>query len=254
MARTRTLAQLRSDVCDRADVTDGGSGGRHTSARLNRYINQAIQRYVNLANQGGGEWFVKRSTVTGSASTTEDTAGWAPNQYIAMPSDFASLVGIDITVGSTTVPMMQFERVERDSFLDSPSWLASNGTGQPVYYRLGGTNQAGSKIAQVIPAADQAYTFEVWYIPAITDLSSDSDTFDGTAGYEEYVAIRAAVDCLINDGNTSTALYGALKMDLDEMEKEMRFKFASMGGAGRRVNTRAYRERLQSFARRWWVV
>jgi hypothetical protein len=172
--------------------------------------------------------------------------------YIPLPTDFLELIGIDLTIGQTVFSLQPFEQAERNQFRDSPSWLLGQNTGQPVYYRVGGTNQAASQVCQLIPYANSAYTYEILYLPVITDLSGDSDTFDGRAGFEEYVVNQAAISVLLNDGNTQTPLYGSILQDRQEMEQEMKFKFATIAGAGRRLDTEAERLRIARYARGDW--
>jgi len=115
VARTRSLLQLRSDVCIRADIVDGGATGRHPSAELNRFINQAIQKYITLVSGSGGQnYYSKRTGVLNmGTSTTVDAAGWAPYQYIPLPSDFFELIGIDLIYGSNVQTLVQFSNAER---------------------------------------------------------------------------------------------------------------------------------------------
>jgi len=254
MSRTRTLAELRGDVCAKADIVDGGAGGRFPSARLNRFINQAIQRYITIVTGAGGqEWYMQRTGLqTMGTSETVDASGWAPNQYVTLPTAFYQLIGIDIVIGGSTVSLLNFERAERNMFKDSPIWMQGNGKGQPMFFRIVGTNAAGAHIAQVVPAADAAYQYEVWYVPEIADLVGDNDTFDGRAGFEEFVVLEACLYCLQRDANVAPA-YAALQASRDEMKAQMKFKFATMDGPGRRINTEALRNRMMRFIRgHWW--
>jgi hypothetical protein len=243
MSRTRTLAQLRADVCDRGDITDGGTTGRHTTANLNRRINQAIQQYQRLVTDSGCTLFVKQVSGTTSTSSVADTAGWAPRDYIAMPSDFYHLEGIDITIGDTTVPMIDFMQLERNAFKMSPSWLASSGVGMPVFYKLGGLNQAGARVAKTIPSAGSVYQYTVWYLPEPADLVADGDVFDGIAGYEEWVVNRAVMDSCLRD-QASQPLYSALAAENARLESRMAYEFATAAGPGRRIDTKSLRDRL----------
>lgn len=242
MARTRTLAQLRGDVCDRADVVDGGTTGRYTSVRLNRYVNEAIQKYqAAVIETGGQDWFMKRTGVlTMSTSTTRDAVGWSPNMYVALPSDFLEIIGIDLIINGRSFPLQQFERAERTMFQPDP-WLVGNNVGQPVYFRIGGTNNSGSKLAQIIPFAGSAYSYEILYVPVLADLSSDSDTFDGVAGFEEFVIDSAAAMVLLKDANVGTPLYQSIVQNRDDARREMKFRFSTMAGPGRRMNTERIR-------------
>ena len=254
MARNRTLAELRADVCAEADIVDGGSGGRFPSALLNRYINQAIQRYITIVTGAGGqEWYSKRTSLaTMGTSEVVDAEGWAPNQYVTLPTAFYQLIGIDIVIGGSTISLMNFERMERNMFKDAPIWMQGNGKGQPMFYRIMGTNAAGAHIVQVVPAADAAYQYAIWYVPEITDLVNDSDTFDGRAGFEDFVVYEAALRALRRDANAA-ATYATILSMRDEMEAQMKFKFATMDGPGRRINTEALRNRMMRFTRgHWW--
>lgn len=255
MARTRTLAQLRSDVADRADIQDGGSSGRHTSAQLNRYINQAIQKYITLVSSVGGQnYYSKRTGVLSmGTSTTVDANGWAPNQYIPLPTDFFELIGIDLIYGGNTRSMQPFSVAERNRFRDQPYWLSSNQTGRPRYYRIMGANAAGTQVAEVIPWSDGgAYQYEIWYIPEFADLVADGDTFDGRAGFEEWIVNRAAMDALKKDGEADS-VYAALSAENEKLEREMKQKFGTMAEAGHRMDTESERGRFGVWSRGdWW--
>lgn len=250
MSRTRNLGQLRADVCDRADIVDGATTGRHTTANLNRRINQAIQQFNRLVTDNGCTYYIKQTSGTTNTSSTPDTAGWAPRDYIAMPSDFYHLEGIDITVGSLTAPMMDYGMLERNMFRMIPSWLSTGGIGTPVFYKLGGTNQAGNIVAKIIPGADAAYPYVIWYLPIPADLVADGDTFDGVAGYEEWVVYRAVMDSLIKDANSQP--YQIAAAEALKLEQRMAFEFANAAGPGRRVDARAMRERLARLSRGDW--
>lgn len=246
MSRTRTLAQLRSDVCIRADIVDGGSTGRHPSAELNRFINQAIQRYITLVSSVGGQnWYSKRTGLLSmGTSQTKDAAGWAPNMYVPLPSDFFELIGIDFTYGSSTWTLTQFSVAERNRFRSGPWWITSPSLGRPREYRIMGANAAGTQVAEVIPWSDGgAYQYEIRYIPEVADLSSDSDTFDGRAGFEEWIVNRAAMDALKKDASGAT-LYGIIAGENEQLEREMKQKFATMAEAGHRMDTESLRS--------WW--
>src|SRR5678810_1497648 len=39
----------------------------------------------------------------------------------------------------------------------------------------------------LLPPPDAEYPVTVWYLPVVADLASDSDEFDGVAGWEEYI-------------------------------------------------------------------
>jgi hypothetical protein len=251
MARTRTLAQLRADVCNRADISDGGSDvtKRHPSSEITRYINQAIQSYMQLVTDAGCQLYIKQAVVSTSTSSTVDTANWAPRDYLAMPTDLYHLKGIDITSGGATVAMQPFELADRNDFR-AQFIFANGGIGMPILYQLGGVNQAGLRVAKVIPSSDAVYSCVVWYLPVAADLVADGDTFDGIAGYEEWVVNRAALDCLMRDA--SLPIYGVISRENAALEARMRFDMARAGGPQHRSDTRGQRRLLSRYPRGFW--
>jgi len=106
-------------------------------------------------------------------------------------------------------------------------------------------------IVQVIPAARGVYTCTIWYVPVLPDLVNDADTFDGDAGFEEYIVNRAAMDCRTKDALTD-GTYGAIARDVERLEKDLKHGIAGRAPAGRRIDTRGMRERLLAFSRGYW--
>ena len=114
----------------------------------------------------------------------------------------------------------------------------------------GGTNQAGSRVAKIIPSADAVYACVIWYLPTPADLVSGSDTFDGIAGFEEWVVNRAAMDCLTRD----RARYAELDGDNEQLRRNMVFEFAAAQGPGRRQDTETLRKRFATYVSGdWWA-
>lgn len=253
MSRTITLGQLRAAVCARGDITDGGTTGRHTTAQLNGYINDAIQEFRRLVTDCGVTWYIKQVAVSTSTSATPDAANWAPRDYLAMPADFYHLEGIDITTGGTTAPMLDFVQYERDVFKLAPAWLSNGGMGMPILYKLGGYNAANALVAKIIPSADGVYSCVIWYLPIATDLVIDADTFDDIAGYDKWIITRAAMDTMTRDG-ASQPTYQALAAENARLEQAMRFQFASAAGPGHRTDTRALKARLVQLSRGDWRI
>lgn len=258
MSRTRTLAQLRADVADRADIVDGGSGGRHPSATLNRRINQAIQQFRRVVTDCGAEMFLARSPTVTDPTTTVNSSGWAPCDYLTLPTDFYHLVGVDITVNGRTVTLVDFMRAERNLFKDDfgIGWSSTNSQkGTPEYYRISGylrqvIGYDTTQIIQLIPACDIAYAATIWYLPIPKDLAADGDTFDGIAGYEEWVVNRAAMDSMMHDGIANSAAYAALQVENEKMQTRMAAEFGQNESVGRRIDTMAQRMRVR-WINRW---
>lgn len=251
MARTRTLIQLRADVCDRADIIEGD---RHPTAQLNRRINQAIQQFRRTVTECGCDYYLARIAMVTSASTTPNASGWAPCDYLPLPADFYHLVGIDMIPnnGGNLITMQNFMRVQRNEFQEYSSETSGihRTPGIPLLYRISGylrnvITYDDTQIVQLIPRADAVYNCTIWYLPIAKDLTVDADPFDGVAGYEEWVVNLAALDSLKHDGLTNQALYGQIQNENEALKASMAQQFgATEGGAERRVDTYAMRRSL----------
>lgn len=181
---TRTLAQLRTEARQRADMETDDSF--IADSELTRMINQSIKelRDLLIENQGH-EFFLTTQVITTVAGTSS----------YALNSAFYQLLGVDVTVGGSVYTALPFNFHERNSFLNSSGWGNC-----PVYYRIEGSNIV------FIPTPGGAHTVTLWYIPQFTDLSSDSDTFDGISGWEEYVVVDAAMKMLEKEESDTSAL------------------------------------------------
>jgi len=172
MARTRTLANLRADVRNRADMTFADDF--ITDSELTEYINQSIARLYNLIVNQAQENYVTSSTISLTPGTVDYN----------VPSDFYRLRGVDILSGTKYIPIARNSFEKRDNSASAINIDASVST---TYNLVGLTLKVFD-----IPSAT---TLRLWYIPAPTRLSADADTFDGISGFEEYVIVDAAIKC-----------------------------------------------------------
>ncbi|HEY3494346.1 MAG TPA: hypothetical protein VGK73_06660, partial [Polyangiaceae bacterium] len=171
MARTKTLAQLRSDVANQADIV--GAAARYTPTLLTGLINQSIQRFRERISIEGTTHYLVSASGTLSAGATSPY----PFQTLDLSGVSPGLVrtfGVDIIIDGTVVTLEQRPFEERASFGTRP--------GIPAAWAHFQTD----KIA-ILPAPQSSYSYTVWYLPLLADLTSDSDTFNGVAGWEDYV-------------------------------------------------------------------
>jgi hypothetical protein len=91
---------------------------------------------------------------------------------ITLPTDFYKLRGVDFYLGGRC----------------------------HVKYRLQGST------IKLIPEDNVDGQYRVWYTPLPTELSSDSDSFEGINGWEEYVVVDAAIKCLQKEESSTTDL------------------------------------------------
>lgn len=188
MARTVTLSQLRTDIAAQADITGAvGANSRYTPTTLTRYINQAIQRFrEKLSNEGATHYLV---SATGSLST----GATSPYPFYvldlsAVSPNVVRVYGLDITVNGET------RMLKHVPFNARADYGGARSTGIPDAWAQYQT----AKIA-ILPPSQQAFTYVAWYLPVLADLSGDADTFDGVAGWEDFVVWEVVCRLVVQD-------------------------------------------------------
>jgi hypothetical protein len=232
MARTRTLAQLRTEVEQRADIpTSSSSGTRFLDTEINRYINQSIRRFVGfLIGNYSESYFRASSTISVSSGT----------RSYSLPSDFYQLISFVVTIDGTRVHLERTPNELQDIDTDNYGWTQ----GYPTYRVLSST-------VVFDPTPRASYTVTVNYHSllfcfnsggtAITDLSSDTDYLDGFNGWEEWVINDAAIKCKLKDEEPIVELQAVN----DRIEQEIRRASANRD-AGRPPRVRNHYDRLRS--------
>ena len=182
MARTRTLAQLRSDLEYLADIQNLTS--RHDTANKNRAINQAIQAFREKLSAEGIAHYLQPNTVTLTPGATSPYP-FGVLDLSAFSPQVVRVYRVHVTVDNRVYDLEGVEFTEVTRYQDDWSGIRS---GIPVAF----ASQTTYKLA-LMPPPDGAYSAVVWYLPVLPDLSNDSDTFDGVAGWEDWVVLDAAV-------------------------------------------------------------
>lgn len=194
--RTATLSQLRSDIANLCDFAQGATT-RYTPALLNRIINQSIQRFrERLSAEGTTHFLVSYSgTLLGPTSPfafeSIDISGISPG--------VVRTYGLDVTIQGIprTLPFRPFE--ERNTYSET-------GFGYPIAW-----SQYQTYKLAVMPSVS-GFVFTLWYLPVQADLVSDDDTFDGVAGWENWVVWDCVCQLAARDQYATAAqLYGQLR-------------------------------------------
>jgi hypothetical protein len=243
MARTRTLTQLRDDVRKQFDLES--MTARHPNANLDRAINQSIQQLRELVSDAGNPYFLRHTTGTLSAGATSPYHFGALTVSALSPA-FLRPYGFDIKVGTlwTSLEPVNFEQ-RNDNQGD---WLTGGTTGQPRVFFLFNASQIA-----YAPAPDRAYVYELYDLPAHTDLSGDSDTFDGIAGWEEWVVFNAGSKLLLRDAQPEQ--FAAFAAERDRLLAGIlaRSNHRQRAGATRRADVRGRNRAANSARFRWGV-
>lgn len=189
MSRNATLAQLKADIQVAADIQ--GSATRHSPTLLTRLINQSIQRFRERLSVEGATHFLTSLSGTMTAGATSPYPFYALDLSSANPS-VVRTYAIDITVNGETKTLIHVPFQERDK------WGGPNLTSEPVAW----AHYQTRKVA-IMPAPNAAYSYVAWYLPVLPDLSSDSDTFDGVAGWEDFVTWDVVCRLVVRDKDSA---------------------------------------------------
>lgn len=191
MARTATLAVLRAQVRERADMQSTSAQAFVTDAEINRYISQSnTEFYDMLVSAGGQEYFM-----TSAALTVNVTTGIA-----SLPADFYRVMGVDAGLGSNqAVTLQAFNFNERNLF--KSAYGGGWGLAYNLRYRV-----IGASSIEFIPVPPSTLTFTLWYVPVCQTMIADSDVVDGVDGWEELLVTDAAIKCLIKEESDVSVL------------------------------------------------
>lgn len=237
MARTRTLANMRSDAYKRSDNegTDA-SDGRHPTADVTRYVNQGCAELWDLLIEARGPEYYRVSP-SYSITTTADTDSYT------LPAAFYMLISVRLS-GDMGAPLVPF------TAQDEPVLRHTDRQGGlPTHYQLQRTNATSSQNKLVVlPEHDANLTLVVDYVPSFTDLSADGDLFDGLNGWEEYAVLFAARCMAVKDEEWE--LVRALDSDMDRMRQRI-MRLAPKRDMHRARRVKDVRGPV-AMAKRWW--
>lgn len=188
-----TLAQLKSQSRDRADMTNSQFV---SDSELVNYINGSIAELHDLLIAAyDNDYYITEYTF----NTVSGTDSYA------LPNDFYKLRGIDSKIGTDQWFTLQpFNFNERNSKNDLVAYLAY---GNNFRYRIIGSEVVFSPVPQGI------YNIKLWYIPVATKLTSDSDTLNDINQFSEYVIVDAAIK-MANKEEADVSVLAAQKAEL----------------------------------------
>lgn len=209
MSRSRSGYDLINDALVRSDNAGADEAdGRHPRPSVLRHVNQGGTALWDLLIEARGpEYF--RTDPAYSITTTANTTAYV------LPPTFYLLISAALA-GDYGQPLVPFSSQEEPMLRQS----STSADGYPVAYQLRRTG-AGVNSLAVLPKHDAGQIITVEYVPAFVDLlDTKASTFDGINGWEEYLAIYAARQLAIEDGEMSLA--GQLKGDLEDLAGRIR--------------------------------
>lgn len=186
-------------------LIDQPNTGIISPTTANAEINKAYKELVAKIVKWNDRFYRKTGTLTTVASTA----------YVAYPSD-AIFINRIIDSDKETLPHLDLELFELSEAEGTPhGWDAA---GRYVYFHP-------------TPSAALSYTAYYTYFP--TELSLDSSTPEFIPGYEDIIALKAAINSkMIRDQDVRDMVMN----DYRDMEKDLRFAAMTQHtGASRRV-------------------
>ena len=183
-----------------------GSNFRTPDA-VRHYLSESCRALVSKLTGLGEEYFAESTTVNTAASTATT----------ALPSAAWKLLRLRTTIDGKRVALTKASVDEVDSEVTYEGWA----TGTKPKYRLRGQ----SLVWYPVPIAIHVVT--VVYVPtaifrdasgnAVTELTSEHDTFDGVFGWELWPVLSAAIK-LKSDAGKDTA---ELRAEIATLEGDM---------------------------------
>jgi hypothetical protein len=169
------------------------------NTEITTYINEGVQiLHEKLVRAHEADYTEK------SASFTLDSSGEA-----SLPTDFMKVYGVELsdTSGGKRT-LLPYKRAERNALSSAPF----SSTRAPRYKLSAGK-------LRVLPAASvSGKTGTIWYAPVATLYTSDtSSNVDFLNGWERYVVVYAAIQCLLKEESDTRPLENMLAM----MDKQL---------------------------------
>lgn len=185
LANIRLYAQQRSDMVNNPFIG---------TAEWNKYITESYKElYDILIQKFGDDYYVATpySFVT-SGST----------QLYPLPADLYKLLGVEVALNpndpNSWVSLRKFNFIQRNLW-NYPNVYTFRGVTN-LRYRMMGTNM------ELVPQTQAGQTVRLWYAPRPTVLIQDTAMIDGVSGWEEYIAVDAAIKALAKEESETTIL------------------------------------------------
>lgn len=218
MALTQTPAQLRASVRSFANV--GGVTGllRHPDAEIDDAVLRGIGSFYRKLTVAQPDQIALASKTI----TTSDGVSVNP-----LPSDFYSLISVDLTAQGVKTWLTSYENSERPSLTD-PS---SSFNGIPKFYRL-----RGAQFIELLPVPKAGYVVTLWYVPDAQQPTA-GQAFDTLGRLDDYIIAYASRLVATKDKNFD--LVTECRQVCGELESEIAFLSRSRdrNSPGRIVDT-----------------
>lgn len=197
---TATVSAIRTSARQLADMENSNFV---SPTEWISYINKGYKELYDMLVAKFEDWY----TVVSSPITVAEGS-----TTLTLPTGFYKLRGVDKDIGGGN-----FQPIGMFNFNDRgrrASYRTLRGRSSQTGYRL-----VGSTI-YLNPPEFAPGTYQVWYTPVASTLTSENDTVEGVNGWEHYIELFAALQALAkeeSDVSVVAAQLNAMKERINEM-------------------------------------
>lgn len=199
MALNRTIDQMVNATRRATNALGTTALQRHPDVDVFDYVNRgiaALDRRLKLADTG--QRFLSSTTITTAAGT----------ESYALPATFMFLISLSGSIDGVMRWFTPYAHNERPLLSDpNAGW-----TGEPLYYRIQGSNLS------LLPVAAGVYSLTLWYAPNPSTLTT-GQSYDTIARLDDYIVCYAAR--LIAEKDSNWELHDRMGARLAELQGEI---------------------------------
>jgi hypothetical protein len=178
-----SLTSLVARIRERADMV-GSTFVTDTATSLYAWINEANQKLHGKLVEALGEEYVS------SVATLTTIAGTAD---YAVPTGFFKLYGVELTLSGEVTSLEPYMRAERNDYRNANRAGFNNSSWERPRYSLIGSN------IRLYPIPQSVLTGSILYAPEATVLTTGADTVNYANGWERFIVLDAAIQCLAKE-------------------------------------------------------
>jgi hypothetical protein len=242
--RTRTLTNLLLDIRWQADQL--GATLRNDDTSLTRALNQSIQAFREWISDNGFAYYLRPSSGTCPIGATAPYAFGQVNISAISPA-VVRVYGFDLTIDNVIYSLDAVAFAERNNFQGFLS--DTNKSGIPISFSMYDNNQIA-----LLPPAQAAYPYTLWYLPVSADLAAGSDTFDGIAGWEEWLIWDVLMKLVVRESDGAKAQLSAGERERVQAAILKRSRHLQRQGPMIKRDTRSEKMDKRRFLRSNWRV
>ncbi len=242
--RVRSLTNLLLDIRWQADQL--GATLRNDDTSLTRALNQSIQAFREWISDNGFAYYLKSATGTCPIGATSPFAFGQVSITSVSPA-VVRVYGFDLTIDNVIYSLDAVAFAERNNFQGFLS--DTNKSGIPISFTMYDNNTIA-----LLPPAQAAYPYTLWYLPVAPDLAAGGDVFDGIAGWEEWLYWDVLMKLVVRESDGAKAQLAAGERERVQAAILKRSRHLQRQGPMVKRDTRSEKMDKHRFLRSNWRV